>query len=304
MRPTRRNLVLAALALGLLALELGSGGERARGPEVALPGFRPARVEAVRVARGAAAVDLVRADGRWVVRQRASFPAYEETITTLVTRLAALSSADVVATTRASHGLFGFDQEPARVTLSDGAGELVLALEMARPADEPNGSYVRVDGRDVVWRAAAIPLPTPDPVRWLDTRLAELEIPSVRVVRVARGDERHELVLEDDGRWRVSGGDRRLTQSQVQPLLLVVGTTYFEDLALDLEPAAAGLAPPRVALTFELEGGGLRHVHVGDDVAGRRAFTRPEWSRSWVVLVREQTARNLDGALARLLGAL
>ena len=64
-----------------------------------------------------------------------------------------------------------------------------------------SSALARFAGDETVYRAASVVIPDPQPDRWLDLKLVDLEIPSVRVVRIERlGAEPVDLILQDDGR--------------------------------------------------------------------------------------------------------
>jgi len=305
MRFSPRNWVLAATLVVLVVLDLAwPDGRTARRQEPAFPGFDSARATTVRLESGERACELRLVRDRWRVRERDGFAAHQEAVRELLSRLAALSVSDVVATEPASHVLFGIDGSESRLVVGDENGAVLLDARLGRPRDESSGSYVVPAGGTAVHRAASIPLPEPDATRWLDLDLVDLDIPAVRMIRVERhGRPALELVLQEDGRWNVPGTSKFLTQRVVQDLLLVADTTYFEDVAT--RPSAeVGFDPPAVRLRFELAGGGSRGVELGDELGPHRALRRTDWEEPWVALVRARSAANLEGALARIERAL
>jgi len=302
---SRRNLVLLGLVAVLVVLDLvlrvGSSGPRPGEP--LFPGFDPASAAVLRIEQAGDSVVLTRDERGWAVAERDGFPAHAPTVEELLERLAALSSTDLVASERGSHELFGLARGAARLVVGDASDATLIDLWSGRPADEATGSYLRVEGSDAAYRAAAIPVLVAEPVRWLDTRVAEIDPPTVRVVDVTwAGGESQRLVRGEDGRWTVTGGSgpaRKLTPQEVDPLLLVAGTVYLDDVS-ELTLAEAGLEPPALELSFELARGTRRRIQLGGEIESRFALTSPDWSRPWVALIGSKTARTLLGAAERL----
>jgi hypothetical protein len=305
MRLARRNLLLAALLAVLVVLDLlhrepervAASGE----PALAL---RPDDVARIEISRGGEEVALVRSGAGWTVRERDGFAAHGPTVTTLLERLAALSRADLVSSSPDALPLFGLGPGAARLVLADAEGEVLADLSMGRPRDEAGGCYVRVAGSDEAFRSAALAVPEPRPERWLDTRLLDLPIPSVQVIHAELPDGRSFRIQRgEDGRWNALESPRSVTPAAVDPLLLVAANLYFSDLS-DVARADAGLETPRATLRFDLEGGELLRLALGDAVPGGRAARRAEWSADWVVVLSERSATSLERAAAQVADAL
>ena len=208
-----------------------------------------------------------------------------------------------MASERSSHELFGLASGAAHLVVSDASGDTLIDLWSGRPKDEASGSYLRLADSEAVYRAASIPVLVADPVRWLDTHVAEIDPPTVRVddVTFSEGDALR-LVRGEDGRWTAAGGatpGRKLTPPDLDPLLLVAGTLYLEDV-LELSPAEAGLEPPVLELSFELAGGNRRRIALGGEVGPGRALSSPDWREPWVARIGAKTARTLENAAERL----
>ena len=240
---SRRNALLGLLLAGLVVLDLltlpGGGPSRAIGP--LLPGLDVAAAAEVELrADGTEPLVLRREGGAWTLPSTLGYAAQGSLAEDLLTRLASLSTLDLVTEDPARHREYGVDQGTL-ITVRDAEGATLAALLQGGITPDRRATYGRSPAEDRTYR---LPLLSPvrlDPDWWLDARLLTFEPGLVRRVELAEGDR--VLVLERDlarvGVWRTPAGDPA-SGSSVDALLDALRSTFLSEVveARPLEQAA------------------------------------------------------------------
>ncbi len=313
MKLNRRNMVLLATLVVVAAVDLGarSSVQRPSAGEPVFARYERGRAATIRVERGGETLTLGLEGKRWVVRDRANFAALASAVDELLSRLALVTTGDAVAAESSSHALYGLGDDAAHLVVLDDSAAVVVDAWIGRPRDEAVGSYLRIANAPTVYRAAGISPVSASASSWLDTRMLDVDLLSVRALQGELADGRSfRIVKREDGLW-IDGTGRSVRPAVVNPLLLRANTMYFEDI-VSVTREAAGLETPWASLRFELDEGGDRTLSVGGPVGtvdaasgrGTRAAARGEWSQPWVAAIPASAATQFEEALARIAGAL
>ena len=182
---SRRNALLGLLLAGLVVLDLltlpGGGPSRAIGP--LLRTRRGGR--GGRAARGRDAAASAPPRAAWTLPSTLGYAAQGSLAEDLLTRLASLSTLDLVTEDAARHREYGVDQGTL-ITVRDAEGATLAALLQGGVTPDRRATYGRSPAEDRTYR---LPLLAPvrlDPDWWLDARLLTFEPGLVRRVERSR----------------------------------------------------------------------------------------------------------------------
>ncbi len=263
---SRPNLLLAVLLVALIALDLltlpGQGPARVIGP--LLPGLDTAAAAELELRADGTAPLVLRRDGEdWVLPATLGYAARTTLAEDLLTRLASLSTLDLVTEDAARHREYGVDQGTL-VTVRDAEGQVLAELLQGDLTPDGRATYGRAPSEDRTYR---LPLFAPvrlDPAWWLDARLLTFEPGLVRRVELVSGERA--LVLERDlarvGVWRTPAGDPAAGAS-VDSLLEALRSTFLDEVLEDRP-----LETSTWSVTLELADGSQRGLRVAASPAG------------------------------------
>ncbi len=299
---SRPNLLLAVLLVALIALDLltlpGQGPARVIGP--LLPGLDTAAAAELELRADGTAPLVLRRDGEdWVLPATLGYAARTTLAEDLLTRLASLSTLDLVTEDAARHREYGVDQGTL-VTVRDAEGQVLAELLQGDLTPDGRATYGRAPSEDRTYR---LPLFAPvrlDPAWWLDARLLTFEPGLVRRVELVSGERA--LVLERDlarvGVWRTPAGDPAAGAS-VDRLLEALRSTFLDEVLEDRP-----LETSTWSVTLELADGSQRGLRVAASPAGGPAAAGVDASvlgGTYRVLLGAPGWRRLQAASAALL---
>jgi hypothetical protein len=259
--------VVTVLAV-IVAVFVGHGGSHAAGqsahggpvlPEIAQ---RPAAVARIALVRGETKTTLLHRGDRWVVDEKAGYPADQAKVGHLLAGLAKLSYAEPKTHKPELYGrldLEDADKKGAKstlVTVADEGGTLLGELIVGKQhADDQGGGddgvYVRLPGNPQAWLAHGTVDLGGDTAAWLDRKLVDLPLAQVRSLV---------LTAPDGGKLTIS---REKAGDPFALAELPAGRKLKSETALD-DPAGAltslDLTDVQSAKTADLPKDGVTHA--------------------------------------------
>ncbi|MFT7677633.1 MAG: hypothetical protein ACI8QC_001615 [Planctomycetota bacterium] len=272
MRFERRNLVLGALALGLLAVDFGT---LASAPEarVAVPifeqlqGAEPVRIE-IEAPDVEAPLVLYLADGAelerapsmaWRMPIMNGWPVRDGLASNLLRGIENLETLDLLASDVAGHAAYGVTEDKAvRVRIYDQAGTILVDLLQGGLAPGGRASYLRAYGSDDVWRVprlgqriSAKPTSWMEP-RWMPFNRSRLQVDAIVLSGTAiEGSVRLER-SEGSQSW-LNPQEEIVSPAQVRLLLESLEALFVAEV---LEDGGEGVGEPRLSVRLEGVGDG------------------------------------------------
>lgn len=251
----RRDLLLVGLLAILVGLDVVTTPDgaptRAVGP--LLVGFdstQATRIELRRDGEESLVLERGSEEGDWVLPGTFGYRARTQLAEDLLSRLASLSTLDLVTEEASRHGDYGVDQG-VLVRVEDGEGRELASLLQGGVSPDGRATWGRRPSEDATYR---LPLFAPlrlDPLWWLDARLLSFEPGLIRRIELEIGERAR--VLERDlarvGVWRTPEGVPAVG-ADVEALLEALRGTFLTEVlsAEELDPAASSAA---VSLVFE-----------------------------------------------------
>lgn len=300
MRFERRNLVLGALALGLLALDFGTlpGAPETReavalfaelqGVDATRIEIKTPELEQALVLHKAQGVELERSPTMpWRMQARSGWPVRSGLASNLLRGIANLETVDLLAEDVASHADYGVTEDQAvRVCIYDQAGSILVDLLQGGLAPGGRASYLRAFGSDQVWRVPRLNQRiTAKPESWLEPRWmpfsrSRLQVKAIVLSGTAIGSsvrlERSEGSLES---WLNPKGEI-VSPAQVRLLLEGLEALFVNEV---LEDGAGEVGEARLSVTLEGVGDGEPWIgHIGSTGENGRVFAT-RGPMDWVV---------------------
>ena len=239
---------------------------------------------------------LARRDGSWVLPEAGDYPAEEERVTTLLTKIDALKANRVVTQTSASHKRLGVaeDDFERRIDLEMADGSHQRLYIGNSPTWQ--SAHVRADGQDDVYLTSELAAQDAgtESAAWVDT--VYLSIPREQIVRITVENEQGMLELKKEGEtWHLEGlaPDETLDETKVNSLLdRVTSVSLLEPLGKD-QVAAYGLDQPLALVTIDTDDGQGHILRVGAQDPEDNSYVLASSDSEYYVRVREFVVQNL-----------
>lgn len=284
------QLVVAAVVLWPRPVASGEGASL-------LPGFEADKVVGLTIADANDRVlALAQKDGDWVLPDADDYPAEEEKVTTLLTKIEALKADRVVTQTAASHKRLGVAEDgfERRIDLemADGSRQR-LYVGNSPPLQ---AAHIRADGQDQVYLTSELAAQDvgADAAAWVDT--AYLSVPREQIVHFTIENAQGTLDLTKYGEtWNLTGlaPDETLDENKVNTLLTRVSSvTLLEPLGKEQLPAY-GLDDPLAVVTVDMDDGQSYVLRVGAQDPEDNTYVLTSSDSEYFVRVREFVAQNL-----------
>ncbi len=326
-----RNIALLVAVVVLALLAFVAPTDRIRRTDVVplIPGFDGAAVTRLVVKEGGVErVVIVRRDAGWLVENLFGAPAFTPDVSSFLSRVGAMTTLDRVGEgpsaivdmgVSAGAGIEGDAASSAgssgvqvKLMADDGAGlaPRTIADLVFAPASD-SGVLVRVQGGDVVYRIARMPLPPVDPLRWFDSRslipLQDLQVSRLVASGGALGDDvvtiqRPIAVL--DGRF-FDAQERPVPSEHVDHVLGRLRTLFPVGVVAATSPLADTLDGTTLEVEVAPTGGKIFRLLLAPYEVGPGGEASARW-RALVPgteYVVEVEARAVDDLIAALLGA-
>jgi hypothetical protein len=242
------------------------------------------------------AVTLARKDGSWVLPEAGDYPAEEERITTLLTKIEGLKADRVVTQTSASHKRLGVaeDDFERRIDLQMADGSRQRLYVGNSPTWQ--AAHVRADGQDEVYLTSELAAQDAgaDAAAWVDTLY--LSVPREQIVHMTLVNAQGTLELTREGdTWSLAGlaPGETLDENKVSTLLTRVSSVTLEEPLGKDDLPAYGLDEPLATVTVETDDGQRYVLRIGAQDPEDNSYVLASSRSEYYVMVREYVAQNL-----------
>lgn len=189
---------------------------------------------------GAGKVTLVREAGRFVVKQRAGYPAATKEVNDLLLKLLRIALADEVtdnpenyAELEVSGPAEGKPGKATRVILEDAEGAPLVTLYLGKSVAATGGKYIRLEGKPAVYATEEGIWVDTSPMNYIDSDLLSLDATKIETLLVKEADGTvFQIQRDKDDRAEIVGvpEGKRQKQSEVDGLLRACGQLSFSDV--------------------------------------------------------------------------
>ncbi len=242
------------------------------------------------------AITLARKDGSWVLPEAGDYPAEQERVTTLLTKIESLKADRVVTQTSASHKRLGVAEDgfERRIDLEMADGSRQRLYVGNSPTWQ--AAHVRADGQDEVYLTSELAAQDAgtEAAAWVDT--VYLSILREQIVRITIENAQGTLELTKEGEtWNLEGlaPGETLDETKVNSLLdRVTSISLLEPLGKD-QVAAYGLDQPLAVVTVDTDDGQSHILRVGAQDPEDNSYVLASSDSEYYVRVREFVVQNL-----------
>lgn len=166
-----------------------------------IQGLEPEQIGRIEVKAGDETTTLVRQEGRFVVADKANYPAYAKQVNDLITKCLDIKTTEMYTDNPKNHDDLEVTEEKAKnvVKFFKADGSLLTGVVVGKSVESGQGAYVRLVDQDAVYLT--------DDAPWF--RSAPLEYTNQEIVAVPRDDVNSVTVTTLDGPYvlRSPGGD-------------------------------------------------------------------------------------------------
>jgi hypothetical protein len=291
---------LAGLAAAFVAVTVAlyAAPDRTRGDftpgQLLLQGLDPTAVATIRIEGGDEAdggVTLVRRPGAsateaFAVAERDDYPASMRKVNKLLVTVLDIRCADRATRDAAHHGKLGVDDDGAdgvRVRLLGADDKELAGVAIGKAVEEAGrGRYVRLLGAPEVYISEDPLRVEPDPMAFIDPKLAEVEAAAIRSVAVTRDGTTYTIARGDDGKPALQDppeGKRAKSEYAVRSVLDALGALECTDVrpagALATDPVGTHVCRVGEHLVYRLDV--ATAAPAGDEGEGAEADAAPRY---------------------------
>jgi hypothetical protein len=239
---SNRNLgILAAVAAVMVLLALvqarWSVGRRARatGPAYLIQGLEPDGIESIEIGKGKDLIKIQRQEGKFVVTNKANYPADTKQINDLITKALDIKTTDLCTSNPKNHADLGVSEDKARsiVKFLKADGTLLTGVVVGSSRETGQGTYVRLASSDDVYLTDESPWFRDRAVDYVNQEIASVKREDVNDVTVTTPEGTYTLRSEKGGD-NVSlvslPADKKLKDSDAKSVLTALTSLRFEDV--------------------------------------------------------------------------
>ena len=204
---TNKHLIIlvgmaVALALVTVALYSGRGpspGEFISGTPL-IQGLDPGKVYKVVIKSGAKKVALIRHGEEFGLTEKADYPASLKKINELILDCLEIRCAEEVTDSAANHAELGVTEsstDAVSVSFLDAESQPLIGFIKGKSAEGGSGAYVRLLGRNTVYRTEKGLFLKTDPTDYIDKTLVEVKKDDIKRVEVRTGKDTYTIGRND-----------------------------------------------------------------------------------------------------------
>jgi len=211
------------------------------GPSYLIQGLDPGEIDSIGIGHGDDAVKIVRQERRFVVANKANYPADPKQINDLITKCLDIKTSELYTDNPKNHEALEVTEEKARnvIKFFKADGSLLTGIMVGKSLESGQGSYVRRASEDPVYLAPSVP--------WF--RSGALEYVNQEIVSIEREDVNAVTVTTPEGPYTLQSGaadtvvmvdkpdGKKLKDSDAKSVLGALDGLRFDDVNT---PAALG----------------------------------------------------------------
>ncbi len=206
------------------------------GPVYLVPGLDTGEIDSITVGHGDEAVKITkRGDGRFVVANKANYPADTKSVNELISKCLDIKRQRLYTSNAKNQEELELTEEKAHgcVKFFKVDGTLLAGVVVGKSQENGQGAFVRMAGSDDVYVSENTPWFATTPIEYLDTELVAIEPQDVNAVTVSTSEGAYTLRSLDEGRIAVMNDlpvDKTLKASDARSVLTALTGLSFEDV--------------------------------------------------------------------------
>ena len=232
-------LALVAVVMVLLAVVQArlAVSKRAQpsGPAYLIQGLDPATIESITIGKGKDPIKIQRQEGRFVIANKANYPADTKQINDLVAKALDIKTTDLCTTDAKNHEDLQVTEDKARnvVKFFKADGTLLTGVVVGKSKETGQGAYVRLASSDDVYLTDEAPYFRDRAIDYVNQDLTSVKREDVNAVTVTTPEGTYTLRpgKEGDSVQLVNmPADRKLKDSDSKSVLTALTSLRFEDV--------------------------------------------------------------------------
>jgi hypothetical protein len=228
--------VAAVMVLWAVLQARLSGGRRAvpSGPAYLIQGLDPADVDSITIGKGKDPIKIKRLEGRFVVANKANYPADAKQINDLITKALDIKTSELVTSNPKNQEELQVTEDKARsvVKFFKSDGSLLTGVVVGESRESGQGTYVRLAASDNVYLTEEAPWFRDRAVDFVNQELVAAKREDVNAVTVTTPEGTYTLRSEKGDNVRLVNmpADRKLKDSDAKSVLTALTSLRFEDV--------------------------------------------------------------------------
>jgi hypothetical protein len=228
--------VAAVMVLWAVLQARLSGGRRAlpSGPTYLIQGLDPADIDSVTIGKGKNPIKIQRQEGRFVVTNKANYPADAKQINDLITKALDIKTSDLCTSDPKNHADLLVTEDKARsiVKFFKADGSLLTGVVVGQSRETGQGTYVRLASSDDVYLTEEAPWFRDRAVDFVNQEIVAAKREDVNAVTVTTAEGTYTLRSGrgDNVRLVNMPADRKLKDSDAKSVLTALTSLRFEDV--------------------------------------------------------------------------
>ncbi len=205
------------------------------GPTYLIPGLDTGAIDSITVGQGDDAVKIAKKDGRFVVVNKADYPADPKQINDLISKCLDIKKSQLYTSNPKNQEDLEITDENGRsiVKFFKSDGSLWTGVIVGKSQESGQGAYVRMAGSDDVYVTDSAPGFRATPMEYLKAELLAIKAEDVNSVTVTTSDGAYTLRPQKDGDSVVMENlpaDRTLKASDAKSVLTALTSLRFDDV--------------------------------------------------------------------------
>jgi len=228
--------VAAVMVLWAVLQARLSGGKRAlpAGPTYLIQGLDPADIDSITLGKGKNPIKIQRQEGRFVVTNKANYPADTKQINDLISKTLDIKTSERVTGDPKNHEDLQVTEDKARsvVKFFKSDGSLLTGVVVGESKESGRGTYVRLASSDDVYLTEESPWFRDRAIDFVNQELVAAKREDVNAVTVTTPEGTYTLRSEKGDNVRLVNmpADRKLKDSDAKSVLTALTSLRFEDV--------------------------------------------------------------------------
>ena len=236
------------------------------------PNFNKEQVAKIEIVAKGETTTLSKQNKQWVVASMDNYPADNDSVDDLFTKVAEFDNANQVSDNPDNQAEFQVNSSGTEVKLMDANDKLLAHLFVGKNTPGFLSSYVRVaDSNDVYTAKGYLQSVFDKGTRtWKDRKIFDFNKDIVTQINIISAEETVELRLDAENKWQMlQPVSAAASQTEVQNLLTTFSQLNTDDFAEAKELSEYGLDTPTSTIVASLNDGTVAMLLVGKEEGGK-----------------------------------
>lgn len=235
---TLGKLALVAAVMVVWAVVQSHVSNRSRvepsGPAYLIQGLDSADISRLEVGQGDDATKIVRQEGRFVVANKANYPADTKQLNDLITKCLDIKTTELYTDNPKNHEDLEVTEEKAKnvIKFFKADGTLLTGVVVGKSLESGKGTYVRLAGKDPVYLVESAPYFRSTPLEYVDQEIVSVKSEDVNTVTVTTPDGPYTLHGTDGDAVVMDGlpAGKTLKDSDAKSVVGALNSLRFDDV--------------------------------------------------------------------------